>query len=83
AAVTEAFFAPYGERVEAEGISPDHTPDLPQFAETFARPTSWEWNFGQAPALPHLLGERFTWGGVDLHFDVWKGDIHRAPAVTE
>jgi lipoate-protein ligase A len=41
----------YGERVEAEVISPDKTPDLPNFAETFARQSSWEWNFGQAPAF--------------------------------
>ncbi|VTN13835.1 Lipoate-protein ligase A [Raoultella terrigena] len=49
--------------VEAEVISPDKTPDLPNFAETFARQSSWEWNFGQAPAFSHLLDERFRWGG--------------------
>ncbi len=59
-AVTEAFFAHYGERVDAEVISPDKTPDLPNFAETFARQSSWEWNFGRAPAFSHLLDERFT-----------------------
>ena len=77
-AITEAFFAHYGERVEAEIISPDKTPDLPNFAETFARQSSWEWNFGQAPAFSHLLDERFTWGGVELHFDVEKA-ISPAP----
>ncbi|MGK7339987.1 lipoate--protein ligase LplA, partial [Salmonella enterica] len=30
-AVTEAFFAHFGERVVAEVISPDKTPDLPNF----------------------------------------------------
>ena len=35
-ALREAFFTYYGERVEAEIISPHHTPDLPNFAETFA-----------------------------------------------
>lgn len=44
-AITEAFFAHYGERVEAEIISPNKAPDLPNFAETFARQSSWEWNF--------------------------------------
>lgn len=39
-AITEAFFAHYGEHVEAEIISPDKTPDLPNFAETFARQSS-------------------------------------------
>ena len=82
-AVTEAFFRHYGERVEAEVISPDKAPDLPNFAETFARQSSWEWNFGQAPAFSHLLDERFTWGGVELHFDVEKGVITRAQLFTD
>lgn len=81
--ITKAFFAHYGERVEAEIISPDKTPDLPNFAETFARQSSWEWNFGQAPAFSHLLDERFTWGGVELHFDVEKGHITRAQVFTD
>ncbi|WP_044859958.1 lipoate--protein ligase LplA, partial [Enterobacter ludwigii] len=82
-AIREAFFAHYGEQVEAEVISPDNTPDLPNFAETFARQSSWEWNFGQAPAFSHLLDERFTWGGVELHFDVEKGHITRAQVFTD
>ena len=82
-AVREAFFAHYGERVDAEVISPDKTPDLPNFAETFARQSSWEWNFGQAPAFSHLLDERFTWGGVELHFDVEKGHITRTQVFTD
>ncbi len=82
-AIREAFFAHYGERVEAEVISPDKTPDLPNFAETFARQSSWEWNFGQAPAFSHLLDERFTWGGVELHFDVEKGHITRTQIFTD
>ncbi|MDU1271459.1 MAG: lipoate--protein ligase LplA [Escherichia coli] len=73
----------YGERVEAEIISPDKTPDLPNFAEIFARQSSWEWNFGQAPAFSHLLDERFSWGGVELHFDVEKGHITRAQVFTD
>ena len=52
-------------------------------AETFARQSSWEWNFGQAPAFSHLLDERFTWGGVELHFDVEKGHITRAQVFTD
>ena len=82
-AITEAFFAHYGERVEAEHISPEALPDLPGFADTFARQSSWEWNFGQAPAFTHLLDNRFSWGGVELHFDVEKGHITRAQVFTD
>ncbi|WP_313079942.1 lipoate--protein ligase LplA [Atlantibacter sp.] len=82
-AVSEAFFAHYGERVAPEVISPDAVPDLPGFAETFARQSSWEWNFGQAPAFTHTLDERFGWGGVELHFDVEKGHITRTQVFTD
>lgn len=82
-AIREAFFDHYGERVEAEVISPDKTPDLPNFAETFARQSSWEWNFGQAPAFSHQMDERFSWGGVELHFDVEKGYITRTQVFTD
>ena len=64
-------------------ISPDAVPDLPGFAETFARQSSWEWNFGQAPAFTHTLDERFGWGGVELHFDVEKGHITRTQVFTD
>lgn len=82
-AVREAFFTHYGESVEAEHISPDALPDLPAFAETFARQSSWEWNFGQAPAFSHLLDQRFTWGGIELHFDIEKGHITRTKIFTD
>lgn len=82
-ALAEAFFAHYGERVAPEHISPKQLPDLPGFAETFARQRSWEWNFGHAPAFSHQLDERFGWGGVELHCDVEKGVIGRAQIFSD
>ena len=74
-AITKAFFAHYGERVEAEIISPDKTPDLPNFAEIFARQSSWEWNFGRSTAFSERRRQRFPWGLVDVLLDVRKGII--------
>ncbi|GLW37772.1 lipoate-protein ligase A [Pectobacterium carotovorum subsp. carotovorum] len=82
-AVTQAFFAYFGEQCEPEIISPSAHPDLPGFSEQFARQSSWEWNFGQAPDFSHLLDNRFTWGGVELHFDVERGVIVRAQIYTD
>ncbi|WP_169046514.1 lipoate--protein ligase A [Aeromonas salmonicida] len=82
-ALIEAFFAHYGVRVPPEHISPTQLPDLPGFADTFARQRSWEWNFGHAPAFTHQLDERFDWGGVELHFDVEKGVIGRAQIFSD
>lgn len=82
-AVTQAFFDYFGEQCEPEIISPSAYPDLPGFSEQFARQSSWEWNFGQAPDFSHLLDNRFTWGGVELHFDVERGVIARAQIYTD
>ena len=82
-AVTQAFFDYFGEQCEPEIISPSAYPDLPGFSEQFARQSSWEWNFGQAPDFSHLLDNRFTWGGVELHFDVERGVIVRAQIYTD
>lgn len=82
-AIITAFTNYYGESVEAEYISPDHLPDLPGFKETFERQSSWEWNFGKAPAFSHLLEERFTWGGVEIHFDIEQGKISSCQIFTD
>jgi lipoate-protein ligase A len=82
-AISEAFFNYYGEQVNAEIISPTQLPDLPGFTETYARQSSWQWNFGNAPAFSHLLDERFVWGGVEVHFDVEKGHISRCQIFTD
>ncbi len=81
--IKAAFFDYYGETVQEERISPDSLPDLPGFAETFARQSSWDWNFGNAPAFSHLLDTRFKWGGIELHFDVEWGIISRAQIFTD
>ncbi|MDR1827219.1 MAG: lipoate--protein ligase, partial [Methylobacteriaceae bacterium] len=62
-AVMRAFFDHYGETAEPERITPQQLPDIPDFAEKFARQSSWEWNFGEAPSFSHVLDERFAWGG--------------------
>jgi lipoate-protein ligase A len=82
-AIITSFFDWYGLRVEPEIISPDVFPDLPGFAEQFTKQSSWEWNFGKAPAFSHLLNERFVWGGVDIHFDILKGRISRTQLFTD
>lgn len=82
-AIIQSFFDWYGLQSEPEIISPNVFPDLPGFAEQFAKQSSWEWNFGKAPAFSHLLNERFVWGGVDIHFDILKGKISRAQIFTD
>lgn len=82
-AIEQAFFNYYDETVSAEVISPQALPDLPGFTEQFAKQSSWEWNFGQAPAFSHLVDTRFVWGGIELHFDVLHGAIDRCQIFTD
>jgi len=83
-AVRQAFFAYYGETAETELISPENMPDLPRFPEQFALQQSWQWNFGDAPAFSHQMDVRFSWAGIELHFDVDRGGkINRAQIFTD
>jgi len=82
-AVTESFFDYYQARCQPERISPEALPDLPGFAEQFARQSSWEWNFGHSPDFSHLLDTRFAWGGVEIHFDVERGVISRCQIFSD
>lgn len=81
--IINSFFSYYDETVVAEYISPDKLPDLPNFEETFAKQSSWEWNFGQAPAFSHYSDTRFPWGGIEFHFDIEKGAITRCQFYTD
>ncbi|WP_410015000.1 lipoate--protein ligase [Sodalis sp. C49] len=81
--LSDAFSQWYGEPVMPEIISPDKVPDLPGFAAQFAKQSSWEWNFGQAPAFSHTLDARFAWGGVELHMDMEHGVITRCQLFTD
>lgn len=81
--IIDAFFAHFGETVKAEVISPLVLPDLPGFSDIFAKQSSWEWNFGQAPAFSHVLETRFHWGGIELHVDVEHGVISRCQVFTD
>lgn len=82
-AVRDAFFAYYADSCTAEHISPAQMPDLPGFREQFAKQSSWEWNFGQAPDFTHMLDTRFPWGGIELHMDVDRGVITRSQLFTD
>ncbi|CDH25903.1 lipoate--protein ligase A [Xenorhabdus bovienii] len=81
--IIEAFFEYFGEVAKSELISPQALPDLPGFTDVFAKQSSWEWNFGQAPAFSHTLDTRFCWGGIELHVDIEHGTIGRCQIFTD
>ncbi|OBT14798.1 lipoate--protein ligase [Vibrio sp. UCD-FRSSP16_10] len=82
-AISKAFCAHFDEVPEIEHISPDSLPDLPNFAEKFAKQKSWDWNYGKTPQFSYSLDERFVWGGVELYFNVEKAHITEAKIFTD
>ncbi len=83
AALIESFCEHYQDTVIPEWISPEKLPDLPNFTETFAKQSDWNWNFGQAPSFSHVMDERFVWGGVEVHLEVAKGNIEAAKIFSD
>lgn len=81
--IIDAYFEHFGEQCAPEYISPDALPDLPGFEQQFAKQSSWEWNFGNAPNFSHLLDTRFSWGGVEIHFDVERGIVSRCQIFSD
>ncbi|QTL41423.1 lipoate--protein ligase A [Xenorhabdus budapestensis] len=81
--IIEAFSEYFGEVVQPELISPQALPDLSGFVDIFSKQSSWEWNFGQAPAFSHTLDTRFRWGGIELHVDIERGIINRCQIFTD
>lgn len=82
-AIVKKFCEYFGETPEIEFISPDEEPDLPEFHQKFHQQRSWNWNFGKTPKFMHSLEERFSWGGVELHFDVKDAIIGETQLFTD
>ena len=82
-AITQEFYAYFSETVAIEYISPDTIPDLPGFKEKYSQQRSWDWNFGNTSNFTHSLDERFTWGGVEIDFDVRKAHIWHTQIFTD
>lgn len=81
--IIDHFFDYYKTTVTAEIISPQSMPDLPGFTPVFAKQSSWQWNFGNAPAFSHMVAERFAWGNIEFHFDIEQGVISRCQLFTD
>ena len=58
------------------------SPDLPNFAATLPARSSWEWNFGQAPAFKPSAGRNVLQGGVELHLETSKRPYPRTQVFT-
>lgn len=79
----EAFFQHYKMTATPETICMESYCRIPSFAEKFNKQRCWSWNFGNSPTFTHQLDNRFSWGGVELHFDIKHGMISRSHIFTD
>lgn len=70
--LVKAFQSVYG--LIPEKVEVSHLPveDLEKFEDKF---TSWEWIFGKNISFNYCIGKRFSWGDIEIGFEVESGMI--------
>ena len=49
--------------------------DVRELADLTAKYSAWEFRYGRSPAYKLNLVKRFSWGGVELNFEIERGKI--------
>lgn len=44
---------------------------------------SWDWTYGQSPEFDMTLENRFSWGGIEIGFNLQKGVIQEATVYSD
>lgn len=79
----ESFFQYYKMTVKPEILSKDDCFHMSGFTEQFNKQSCWDWNFGNAPSFTHQLDHRFSWGNVELYFNIEHGIISSSHIFTD
>ncbi|MBR3304890.1 MAG: lipoate--protein ligase [Clostridia bacterium] len=58
-------------------------PDLEQIALLEEKHSSWEWRLGESPSFTTELGDRFTWGEIQIFLDVRGSRITGVKVFTD
>ncbi len=58
-------------------------PDLEQIALLEEKHSSWEWRMGESPSFTTELGDRFTWGEIQIFLDVRGSRITGVKVFTD
>lgn len=77
-ALEESFNDFYGKKSE-EILVDDLKNDLNIL---YDKHTSWKWRYGSTPKFHISFGERFSWGDVELFFEVNRGNIQKTDIQT-
>lgn len=58
-------------------------PDLEQIALLEEKHSSWEWRLGESPSFTTELGDRFTWGEIQIFLDVRGSRVTGVKVFTD
>lgn len=78
-----SFFKYYKMTATPEILSEDKFLKISSFSEQFNKQRCWDWNFGNAPSFTHQLDHRFSWGNIELYFDIVHGIIKNSHVFTD
>ncbi len=81
-AITRAFFEHRGSGTE-EVMNLDSLKEIPPLVSHYETLRSDAWLYGKSPDFTHRLQKRFSWGGVDIHFNVKQAVLEDVMIYTD
>lgn len=55
----------------------------PRLKDYFNKMSDWNWRFGESPEFNHYVSEKFSWGEIDVHFEVLKAFIVKTKIFSD
>lgn len=77
------FCLEYKGRCEIEYINEDILKQNKKIEKYYLDLSDWNWRFGETPQFNYHLTERFSWGEMDVYFDVHKAVIKKVVIYSD
>lgn len=81
--VIESFAREYGDQPEVIHLQTGDLEKIEKLQSYYQKLKDWNWRFGETPEFNHQMGERLSFGQVDVHLDVHKGLVTEAVLFSD
>lgn len=82
-ALSESFQLLYNLKAAVEDSPKGTKYDHQLMEELYAKYSSWDWRYGEAPSFDIELETRFPWGGVEIGFKLENGVVREASIYSD
>ena len=85
-AIIDAFTKEYSSDLQVRHLRIEAGKSLPKddvFRKIMARNSSWEWCYGESPDFDIFFKNRFSWGGIELYFNLDDAIIKSAEIYSD